>query len=152
MVATDYTGAAYVVPLHATFDEIKSELGIQSVDLPTTADLLNIALRATASAPNTSASILETNSTTTAPIDITGQGPWRQGGTTNIWTARDFSQDRHMSELFSTSGRGGCNKRISIFSDKDSGYGSCGDTPMARMDFGYCEKETDEDEDEYSAW
>ncbi|KAK0709947.1 hypothetical protein B0T26DRAFT_602394, partial [Lasiosphaeria miniovina] len=46
VVATDFTGDAYVIPLHSTLAEMREVLGIESVDLPTTADLLDAALRA----------------------------------------------------------------------------------------------------------
>lgn len=44
VVATDITGDAYVVPLHASLEEMKNVLGVESVSLPGTADLLDAAL------------------------------------------------------------------------------------------------------------
>ncbi|KAK0627981.1 hypothetical protein B0T14DRAFT_388302, partial [Immersiella caudata] len=44
VVATDITGDGYVIPLHASLDEMKQALGVEEVTLPGTADLLDVAL------------------------------------------------------------------------------------------------------------
>ncbi|KAK0750055.1 hypothetical protein B0T18DRAFT_462023 [Schizothecium vesticola] len=43
VVATDITGDAYIVPLYASLEEMKEALGVESVSLPDTADLLDAA-------------------------------------------------------------------------------------------------------------
>jgi len=44
VVATDIMGDAYIVPLYASLEEMKEVLGVESVSLPDTADLLDAAL------------------------------------------------------------------------------------------------------------
>lgn len=141
VAATDYTGDAYVIPLHATFDNIRRELGVRSVALPTTADLLNIALRAT-------------TTTATTPAADVPERPTRASRGLEILTARESSRNRDLSELLSLYD-GVCfdTKRLSVVgSDRDSGYCSLGSP--ARFSFvGGCHTRMEHsDEDEYKAW
>ncbi|KAK3295350.1 uncharacterized protein B0H64DRAFT_395077 [Chaetomium fimeti] len=106
VVATDATGDAYVLPLHRSFEEMRAVLpGVEAVDLPRTADLLDVALRAsTASA--------------------CGGAGVRGGG---VMTG-ECPRERRASEVFLL-----CDgwklrdlKRSSLYHDGDSGYGSTG--------------------------
>ncbi|KAK4221097.1 hypothetical protein QBC38DRAFT_505179 [Podospora fimiseda] len=124
VVATDYTGDAYIIPLHAIFDEIKENLGVQSVGLPTTADLLNIALRAT-------------TITVTEPDSLI------------VMTARVCSRERHMSDLLTSYyGEPSSLQRRSLLSDRDSGYGS----PGSPIRYKPCRELEEWKEDEYGSW
>ena len=142
MAATDYTGDAYVIPLHATFEDIKHELGVRSVALPTTSDLLNIALQAT------------TTAATAPAADDVFQRQTRISRGLEILTARESSRNRDLSELLSLYDRS-CfdTKRLDIVgSDRDSGYCSLG-TPVRLSFVENCHTGTeDSDEDEYKAW
>ncbi|KAM7199703.1 hypothetical protein V8F33_004355 [Rhypophila sp. PSN 637] len=70
VVATDLTGDAYVIPLYATFDEIKETMpGVQGVDLPTMGDLLEAALRRSSLAGNGVTSLRGRRSTSDADDD-----------------------------------------------------------------------------------
>ncbi|KAK3987132.1 hypothetical protein QBC44DRAFT_295700 [Cladorrhinum sp. PSN332] len=136
VVATDYTGDAYVIPLHAIFSDMKRDLGVKSVGLPTTADLLNIALRATTIAA------VKSNPTIMADPELTFERQARDasGG---IMTARACSRERHMSDLLTSyyGAPSGC-KRRSLLSDVDSGYGSPG-SPVRPKAYKQPEEEDD---------
>lgn len=105
VVATDMTGDAYVIPLHESFAEMKEVLlGVESVGLPTTADLLDAALRASSAG--------------------VGEGDTRR----QTMLVQDCveSRERRASEVFLM-----CDgwklreqKRSSLYHDGDSGYGS----------------------------
>jgi hypothetical protein len=103
VVATDMTGDAYVIPLHESFAEMGEVLpGVEAVGLPTTADLLDAALRASAG--------------------VVG-GPPRE---TMLVEDCAESRERRASEVFLL-----CDgwklrdqKRSSLYHDGDSGYGS----------------------------
>jgi hypothetical protein len=99
VVATDMTGDAYVIPLHQSFAEMKELLGVESVDLPTTADLLDAALRAS-----------------TAGVVGSGQ----------TMLVEDCSRERRASEVFlmCDGWKLRDQKRSSLYHDGDSGYGS----------------------------
>ncbi|KAK4212786.1 hypothetical protein QBC37DRAFT_424423 [Rhypophila decipiens] len=159
VVATDLTGDAYVIPLHATFDEIKKTMpGVQGVDLPTMGDLLEAALRRSSLAGNGVAS-LRRMSTSDAddgdgiaktalserPVkrgDNNGQQEDKCGkrtgghGIQNRKVAYTADRDRRTSELFSLclggQGRGKDSKLrfTEPDSDLDSGYGSVDTPPM----------------------
>ncbi|KAK4168321.1 hypothetical protein QBC43DRAFT_201849 [Cladorrhinum sp. PSN259] len=145
VVATDYTGDAYVIPLHAIFDDIKHDLGVGSVELPTTADLLNIALQATRiTTPTLQVTRLAQMSS------LAERQPRGHGTGLDIWTSRECSRERHISELLSLyhDGVPSSWKRRSLLSDRDSGYGSPG-SPL-RIKFG---KDVDDQEEEgFSYW
>ncbi|KAK4149053.1 hypothetical protein C8A00DRAFT_38356 [Chaetomidium leptoderma] len=99
VVATDMTGDAYVIPLHQSFAEMKELLGVKSVDLPRTADLLDAALRAS-----------------TAGVVGPGQA----------MLVEDCSRERRASEVFlmCDGWKLRDQKRSSLYHDGDSGYGS----------------------------
>jgi hypothetical protein len=96
------TGDAYVIPLHESFAEMEGVLGVESVGLPTTADLLDAALRASA-----------------------GVGGWPPRQAMLVEDCAE-SRERRASEVFLM-----CDgwklrdqKRSSLYHDGDSGYGS----------------------------
>jgi hypothetical protein len=102
VVATDMTGDAYVIPLYESFAEMEGVLGVESVGLPTTADLLDAALRASA-----------------------GVGGWPPRQAMLVEDCAE-SRERRASEVFLM-----CDgwklrekKRSSLYHDGDSGYGS----------------------------
>ncbi|GAB1316932.1 hypothetical protein MFIFM68171_07142 [Madurella fahalii] len=114
VVATDMTGDAYVIPLHRSFEEMREVLGLESVDLPRTADLLDAALRASA---------------------VRDFGSYNSGRGT-MMMVEELSRERRASEVFLL-----CDgwrlrdlKRASVYDDGDSGYGSMG-SPLGRTPF-----------------
>ncbi|KAK3361736.1 hypothetical protein B0T24DRAFT_671373 [Lasiosphaeria ovina] len=128
VVATDFTGDAYVIPLHSTLAEMREVLDIESVDLPTTADLLDAALRAST-------------------------GTTRSGTRQDALKVLEFSQrERRASEVISLcEGRPNLTKELGFpdVDDNDSGYGSV-DAPKDRI---YATSVFLEDEDDdYSVW
>ncbi|KAK1749333.1 hypothetical protein QBC47DRAFT_426814 [Echria macrotheca] len=128
IAATDMTGDAYVLPLHRSFDEMKQVLGVESVDLPRTADLLDAALRGP---------------------DMCSAGKLGVG----MPVMPDCPRERRASEVFRL-----CEglrlrdlKRTSVFYDDDSGYGSLGSrgevTPLDPAT-----DEVEEDRDYVACW
>jgi hypothetical protein len=112
VVATDVTGDVYVVPLHRSFEEMRGRLGVEAVDLPGTADLLDAALRAEAGVGVGSGA---------------GAGVGSRGG---VMMGDCVPSGRQASEVFLL-----CDgwklrelKRSSLYLDGDSGYGSTGST------------------------
>ncbi|KAK4175056.1 hypothetical protein QBC36DRAFT_379646 [Triangularia setosa] len=130
LISTDFTGDGYIIPLHATFDEIIATItDISTVSLPTTAELVNYALQSS-SYFDLAVSRMATGS------PITESPAWTTSMTGNSLRPRDRSTERRVSELFTLAYPYGsrkkdapsddADKRKSIFSDRDSGYGSCG--------------------------
>ncbi|KAK0615682.1 hypothetical protein B0T17DRAFT_350785 [Bombardia bombarda] len=109
VVATDCTGDAYVIPLHGTFDEMKTVLGAGSVELPTTADLLNLALQT-----ETGGSI--------------GGSKISDNDGRHERMVHCYPDERHMSEMLSLceGTHPDAYLRLSALGDCDSGYGSVG--------------------------
>jgi hypothetical protein len=129
VVATDVTGDVYVVPLHRSFEEMRDRLGVEAVDLPGTADLLDAALRAEAGVGVGSGA---------------GAGVGSRGG---VMMGDCGSSERQASEVFLL-----CDgwklkelKRSSLYLDGDSGYGSTGSTLGGGTPFDV----TDEDDFRY---
>ncbi|KXX76814.1 hypothetical protein MMYC01_201913 [Madurella mycetomatis] len=113
VVATDMTGDAYVIPLHRSFEEMRETLGVESVDLPRIADLLDAALRASAA------------------HDLGSYNSDKRAMMIGGWP-----QERRASEVFLM-----CEgwrlrdlKRTTGYDDGDSGYGSMG-SPFGRTPF-----------------
>ncbi|KAK3349879.1 hypothetical protein B0T25DRAFT_549121 [Lasiosphaeria hispida] len=135
VVATDMTGDAYVVPLHSSFAEMKTRLGVESVDLPTTADLLDAALRTTSTAglaPAINILPMEDEERRQGQEstwrDIQDGNRERRDWGWGVLTIRGCSRERRASELLSLCEglRGQEWKRLSVLDDGDSGYGSLG--------------------------
>ncbi|KAK3316007.1 hypothetical protein B0H66DRAFT_560105 [Apodospora peruviana] len=168
VVATDITGDAYMIPLHSSLAEMKSLLpGIESVDLPTTADLVDLALRGSSSRTDSDLShhsSSSTDDTTTTgrnqrdPASLSrnitdqgGRGPPQQHSTQGKGKERDDdSRDRRVSEVISLCESSDMNKvnrlldlSLAAF-DSDSGYGSVDtvNTPMKDLFVDY-------DDDDY---
>ncbi|KAK3395006.1 hypothetical protein B0H63DRAFT_462535 [Podospora didyma] len=137
VVATDCTGDAYVIPLHATFAEMKELLGVESVDLPSTADLLDAALRAS------------TFTSMPPPAVTTKDATPPYGGETKMtMMAMDFSRDRRTSEVLSLCGDLHRDlKRLSVSDDGDSGYGSAS-SPGRMISFSRSRVEMGNEDDE----
>ncbi|KAK3333051.1 hypothetical protein B0T19DRAFT_458142 [Cercophora scortea] len=113
VVATDCTGDAYVVPLHSSLADMKELLDVESVDLPTTADLLDMALRRTSSTGN-----IATDSSQNR-----GQGQVSLGVTHKL----DVEEQRASEVMMLCEGlHPDVHQRMD---DGDSGYGSVGTTP-----------------------
>ncbi|KAM7190773.1 hypothetical protein V8F20_009569 [Naviculisporaceae sp. PSN 640] len=129
VVATDFTGDAYVIPLHATFDEIKEKMpGVEKVSLPGVGDLLDAALRS--GMKNTG----RRKSTHGTDMED-GDGPGDRTAHEKVCTA---DRDRRTSEIFSLCGgagrRASSPKPVDLDSDLDSGYGSgCGSVETAMV-------------------
>lgn len=114
VVATDMTGDAYVIPLHRSFEEMREVLGVESVDLPRTADLLDAALRASAA------------------HDLGSYNSEKR----TMMALEGWPRERRASEIFLM-----CEgwrlrdlKRTKVYDDGDSGYGSMG-SPFGRTPF-----------------
>lgn len=134
VVATDLTGDAYVIPLHATFDEMKRTMpGVEAVGLPTTADLLDLALRNS----STSTATIRRRSTASSGDSGGATGfPTTAGkaDTAQLSPKPHHSERQHQSPIFTSdrdrrtsellvlceNGDGGSNTDP----DSDSGYGS----------------------------
>ncbi len=154
-VADDLTGDVYVLPLHASLAEMKNRLQLESVDLPTTADFLDAALRATACACRDSSS--SSSSPFTSETREGRPGEIRQMG---ILTARRNSRDRRLSEVLSLCEglqlqQGMSNK--GVLDDGDSGYGSgYGSVDSSKPGMFISRSsaiwDDDDDDDDYNCW
>jgi len=126
VVATDLTGDAYVIPMYQSFREMKDVLGgdgVESVELPDTADLLESALRLRVSG-----------------AEGEGEAGRQRGGT--LVLEHEYGRRRrerrvpeeglYMSDRWSSDVM---MKRLSgwVSDDGDSGYGSLGSTPFGAV-------------------
>jgi len=149
VVATDLTGDAYVIPLHATFDEMKRTMpGVEAVGLPTTADLLDLALRN--SGPTTAA--IRRRSTASSgdgagamAVRTTASKSQLSPKAHHIEPTFTSDRDRRTSELLAL-----CENRegsSNSDSDSDSGYGSADTmtTPLKAMLAGLYDAEEHEE-------
>ena len=115
VVATDVTGDVYVVPMYRSLEEMRGRLGVEAVDLPGTADLLDAALRAEAGVGAGGVGV------------GVGGGVGLKGG---VMMGDCGPSERRASEVFLLSDGWKLSdlKRSSLYHDADSGYGSTGST------------------------
>lgn len=147
VVATDFTGDGYVIPLHATFGEIREKMpGVEEVSLPGVGDLLDAALR--------NGTVMRRFGRRESTNDMNSEGGGDVDGAahekatdvvvkTSGRSGEEYDgmrqavvymadRDRRTSELLSLCGGGGSRaharpKFVDLDSDLDSGYGSgCG--------------------------
>ena len=152
VVATDALGDVYVVPLHACFDEMKELIsGVESVDLPTTADLLDLALRSSSSTSNSRSSTGSLGSAdlgSSRPVFQFQGRPLQEKLSRNIQKAREEAEEergenkmtaawhacsdtymRKASRIFTLSDLQVSRLCLHQLRDDDSGYGSVESEP-----------------------
>ncbi|KAK3692986.1 hypothetical protein B0T22DRAFT_372470 [Podospora appendiculata] len=134
VVATDCTGDAYVVPLHSSLADMKELLEVESVDLPTTADLLDIALR------STTANIRNVNASSQSRGHVRA----------NLGVTHKLDADERRASEVMMLCEGLHPDAHQRMDDGDSGYGSVGTTPRSMFLEGppiVVDDDEDEDDD-----
>lgn len=126
VVATDLTGDAYVIPMYQSFREMKDVLGgdgVESVELPDTADLLESALRLRVSGAEGEGEAGKQREGTLVLEHEYG----RRRRERRVPEEGLYMSDRWSSDVMM--------KRLSgwVSDDGDSGYGSLGSTPFGAV-------------------